>query len=302
MRELKKYNEEELLFFDIETASVVPELEVDSPLYNSWDYKVNKDGEMSTIEVQQSYRDQAGLHPEFAKIISIVVGKIEGGKIVLKTFDAPLEKDLLNNFNNLVTRSHKRTLVGFVNIGFDSPFIFKRMLINGIEPHGKIDHSGLKPWEISELDLAILWKGSSFNRASLINVANVFGLPSPKDDISGKDVGRVYWEEGVDRISKYCRKDVITTINVFRKMCLREPLKLSNTHPAEPTKTSLVLSLFGGAKYGVKEKKKVEALLGNMTKEEFDKAIVILKALSSTAKGKITKIKTAHIKELSNKK
>jgi len=239
MRELKKYNEEELLFFDIETASVVPELEVDSPLYNSWDYKVNKDGEMSTIEVQQSYRDQAGLHPEFAKIISIVVGKIEGGN---------------------------------------------------------------KPWEISELDLAILWKGSSFNRASLINVANVFGLPSPKDDISGKDVGRVYWEEGVDRISKYCRKDVITTINVFRKMCLREPLKLSNTHPAEPTKTSLVLSLFGGAKYGVKEKKKVEALLGNMTKEEFDKAIVILKALSSTAKGKVTKIKTAHIKELSNKK
>ena len=37
------------------------------------------------------------------------------------------------------------------------------------------------------------------------------GVPSPKDDIDGSDVARVYYEEkNLDRIVEYCEKDTIT--------------------------------------------------------------------------------------------
>jgi hypothetical protein len=47
----------------------------------------------------------------------------------------------------------------------------------------------------------------------------VFGLPSPKDDISGADVASVYWEDrDLDRIATYCEKDVLATAQLFLKM------------------------------------------------------------------------------------
>jgi hypothetical protein len=47
----------------------------------------------------------------------------------------------------------------------------------------------------------------------------ILGIDSPKDDISGADVGRVFWkEQGLERIRQYCEKDVLTTCQVLLKM------------------------------------------------------------------------------------
>lgn len=302
MRALSKLKQEELIFFDIETARVVKDLEIDTPLYDSWAYKVNKDGKYTDEEVKSSYIDEAGLYPEFSKVVSIVVGKIVDSKIVLVTLDDPEEKTILNRFNKLLERNIKDKLCGFVNIGFDSPFIFKRMIINGIQPHDKLDSSGLKPWELEEIDLGVLWKGTSFSRASLINIATAFGLPSPKDDISGADVGRVYWEEGEEglkRISKYCRKDVETTINIFRCMRLQEPLPLAEGETDISNETIPFLEgLLNGAKYGKDEKKILVEELKAMKSDERDKVFILLDAVVSTAKGKKTKLTKTHVKAL----
>lgn len=303
MRALTKLKQEELIFFDIETASVVKELEAGTPLYNSWKYKVDKEGESTEQMVVESYNKEAGLYPEFAKVVSIVVGKIIDDKIVLITLDDPEEVDILNKFNSMLSRNLRDKLAGFVNIGFDSPFVFKRMLINGIQPHEKLDSSGLKPWEIDEIDLGVLWKGTSFSRASLINIATAFGLPSPKDDISGADVGRVYWEEGTEglkRISTYCRKDVVTTINIFRKMRLQEPLDLRDVE-AEPVKEdlpTLLDSLFSGAEYGKKEKETLLKAIKEVPQIERELAFTVLDSMTSAAKGKKTKITKVHVKAL----
>lgn len=302
MRVLKKLKQENLLFYDIETASVVKELQLDTPLFDSWSYKVNKTGDVLNDEIIASYNQRSGLYPEFAKIVSIVVGKIVKGKIYLITLDHDSESDLLTAFNNVLERNLKCKLVGFVSSGFDAPFIYKRMLINGVEPHDKIDYSGLKPWEVTDIDLAMEWKGTSFERASLINAATAFGLPSPKSDITGADVGRVYWSEGrkgLDRISQYCGRDVVTTVNLFRKMRLEEPLEVAVTATKEePVKEDLITRLFNGAKYGAVEKKELKTLLDGMTDDEREKAFVVLDAMTSTAKGKVTKITKAHIKAL----
>lgn len=304
MRVLKKLKEESLVFFDIETAPVVKELEIDTPLFDSWAYKVNKTEDKTDQEVIDSYSVEAGLYPEFAKIVSIVVGKIVKGKIVLVTLDDENEVDILNRLNKLLERNSQDTLTGFVNIAFDTPFIFKRMLINGIEPHDSLDSSGLKPWEVEEVDLGVLWKGTSFSRASLINIAVAFGLPSPKDDISGADVGRVYWEEGKEglaRISKYCRRDVVTTINIFKKMRLEEPLELAGgdgkrTLPEE--KIPFLDKVLAGGAYGEEEKLALINLLKQYTPEERELAFTVLESAVSRAKGKVTKLTKAHVNTL----
>ena len=303
MRALAKVKQEEVLFFDIETAPLVKELEVGSALYDSWKYKVDKTGEKTEKEIVESYSVEAGLYPEFAKVVCIVVGKIKNDQIMLVTLDDPDEAVILKRFNDLMSRNLKDTLAGFVNISFDTPFVFKRMIIKGITPHDKLDSSGLKPWEVEEIDLALLWKGNSFSRASLINVATAFGLPSPKDDISGADVGRVYWNEegGLARISAYCRKDVITTVNVFKKMRGEEAFEVReevSTKSIEDEKSPILIELFNGGAYGKAEKAELVNVLTTFTPEERDMAYVVLDGMTSAAKGKKTKITKAHVKAL----
>ena len=299
MRELKGLNEEKLLFFDIETAPVVKELQVDTPLFDAWAYKVAKDGVTDNKEVIESFSSQAGLYPEFARVVCIVVGKVIKGKINLITFEDKDEKVLLEKFNEVVSRNSTSKLTGFVNIGFDSPFIFKRMLINGVQPHDKIDSSGLKPWEVEEVDLAKLWQATSFSRASLTAVCTAFGLPTPKDDLSGSEVGKTYWDTNQDtsRISDYCRKDVVATVNIFKKMRLEEPLEVSGGN-IKVADSPILTHLFEGGDYGTKEKGQLTGLLDDLSNEDRDKAFVLLTAISSTAKGKKTKITKAHIKTL----
>lgn len=298
MRKLFEYKEEKILFFDIETAPIVPELQLDTPLFDSWEYKVNKDGSKTNEEIIASYSKEAGLYPEFAKIVTIVVGKIKDGKIHLITLDQKDEVDILNSFNDILARNIGDTLAGFVNLGFDTPFIFRRMFIKGIEPNNKLDHSGLKPWEVDEIDLSKLWQGTSFNRASLINIATAFGLPSPKDDISGADVGRVYWEEGVKRIAKYCRKDVATTINIFKKMRLEDALEVATAEPLILEDIPLLMHLFNGGKFGKEEKAELTEIVSMFSEDERKFAFTVLDAMVSGAKGKKTKITKAYMKTL----
>ncbi len=77
-----------------------------------------------------------------------------------------------------------------------------------------------KPWEAGLLDTMDLWKfGDYKNYISLKLLAHCLGIPSPKDDIAGKDVGRVYWQEkDVERIKIYCQKDVATTAQIILKL------------------------------------------------------------------------------------
>src|SRR5690606_12792452 len=101
----------------------------------------------------------------------------------------------------------------------------KRMLINGIALPLQLDLSGKKPWEIPHLDTMELWRFGDFRNAVSLNLmAAVLGIPSPKDDISGKDVFEVYYgENNLDRIRVYCEKDVITTAQILRRL-RNEPL------------------------------------------------------------------------------
>ena len=223
--QLQKINIEKVLFLDIETVPEVYKFSDLDPttacLYDAKTKWQQKDG----TTVEDTY-EKAGVYAEFAKIIciscGIVADKPHGKEIRLKSFSGDDEKKLLLDFAKLLNSHYNspyHILCGHNAKEFDFPFIARRMLINGIDLPGALDIAGKKPWEISHIDTMELWKFGDFKHySSLSLLCHIFKIPTPKDDISGADVARVYYEENdLKRISKYCEKDVIAVIQLFLK-------------------------------------------------------------------------------------
>ena len=214
---------EKVLFLDIET---VPQYgnwdEMDESLQKLWDKKTlhqRKDD----FTTEEFYKERGGIMAEFGKIICISVGILDkSDKIMIKSFAGDDEKKLLEEFGEIFNRPKLRDVILCAHNGkeFDFPWIARRFLINGMEPPKPFQLFGKKPWEIPHLDTMELWKfGDYKSYVSLELLANVFGLPTPKDDIDGSMVASMYWiEKDLFRIVQYCEKDVLTLANVFRRM------------------------------------------------------------------------------------
>lgn len=211
---------EKVLFLDIETVPAVQQFDdLDDDWKKLWDDKSRFFRERDGITLEDSY-EKAGVYAEFGKIVCISVGYMRQAKgerrFRMTSFysddEAALLKqfaDLLNNHFN--TKSH--LLCGHNAKEFDLPFIARRMLVHGIRLPDLLDLAGKKPWEVAHLDTMELWKFGDYKHyTSLKLLTKLFGIPTPKDDIDGSDVARVYYEErDLDRIELYCRKDVIAT-------------------------------------------------------------------------------------------
>lgn len=229
--QLRKVNIEKVLFLDIET---VPEVysyneldEKTAELYAAKTKFFQKDG----LTAEDVY-DRAGVYAEFGKIVCISCGivqdKSDGKSIRLKSFAGDDEKQLLQEFAQLLNQHYNspyHILCGHNAKEFDFPFIGRRMLIHGIDLPGALDIAGKKPWEVNHLDTMELWKFGDYKHyTSLSLLCHIFKVPTPKDDISGADVARVYYEENdLGRIVIYCQKDVIALIQLFLRM-RNEPL------------------------------------------------------------------------------
>lgn len=229
---LKKLKLEKILFLDIET---VPETykfseldEKTAELYLQKNkYLIERDN-LSEDEVYQ----RAGVFAEFGKIVCISCGIVSetpnGKEIRMKSFASDDEKELLIEFKNLLDKHYNspyHSLCGHNAKEFDFPFIARRMLINGIDIPDILDIAGKKPWEVNLLDTMELWKFGDYKHyTSIALLCHIFKVPTPKDDISGADVARVYYEENdLQRIAIYCEKDVIALIQLFLKF-RNEPL------------------------------------------------------------------------------
>ncbi|MDB5282122.1 MAG: 3-5 exonuclease [Bacteroidota bacterium] len=218
-----------LIFLDIET---VPQFgsfaELSGPMKELWAIKHSTlRSENETPE--EGYLKRAGVYSEFAKIICISMGFIHYDKDAnrkifrVKSISGEDEKMLLEEFIATLGKSFADTeryhFCGHNIREFDMPFISRRLLINQLDLPEMFDVAGKRPWEMPDVDTMQLWKfGDYKNYTSLKLLAEVFGIPTPKDDIDGKDVCRVYWQEkGLARIVEYCQKDVVTVARLLLK-------------------------------------------------------------------------------------
>lgn len=219
-----------ILFIDLET---VPEHEN----WNELSDRTKKLWEVKTqfqrkeeISAEEYYYDRAGILSEFGKIICLSCGLItDDNKIKIKSFYGSNEKNILNSFNEMLKAKYfKSTLLLCAHNGkeFDFPFIARRMLIHQIELPNILKIQGKKPWEIPHLDTMELWKFGDYKHyTSLDLLAHIFNLPSPKNEMDGSEVSNVFYKEkNIDKIKNYCENDVVTLINIFRKMRYETPL------------------------------------------------------------------------------
>lgn len=224
---LKKVQLDKVLFLDIETVPQTYQFqdleEKSKELFEAKTrFMQNEEKSYETL-----YNERGGIYAEFGKIVCISVGFVHetshGKQMRMKSFYHDDEETLLKQFKNLLDENYNspyHILCGHNAKEFDFPYICRRMLINGIELPETLNISGKKPWEISHLDTMELWKFGDFKAyTSLALLCHVFNIPTPKDDISGADVARVYFEEkDLERIKVYCEKDVVALIQLFLRM------------------------------------------------------------------------------------
>ncbi|WP_289060114.1 3'-5' exonuclease [uncultured Zobellia sp.] len=232
---LNKINLEYILFLDIETVPEQPNFDaLDEEKKELWEQKSRY--QRKEDYTAEEFYDRAGIWAEFGKIVCISVGyfRVNGETKTFRTTSFYGEEDkLLKEFKNLLNghfSSTKHLLCGHNAKEFDFPYIARRMIIHGIELPYKLNLFGKKPWEIPHLDTMELWKfGDYKNFTSLKLLANILGIPSPKQDIDGSMVREVYYEEkDLDRIVTYCELDVVTTAQVFLRLRGDELLDDSN--------------------------------------------------------------------------
>lgn len=236
--QLQKINLEKILFLDIET---VPEVyrfsDLDSQTAALFDMKTKfqqKDGQTAS-----DVYEKAGIYAEFGKIICISCGiihdKPHGKEIRLKSIANDDERQLLLDFAKLLNQHYNmphHILCGHNAKEFDFPFIARRMLLHGIDLPSALDIAGKKPWEIAHLDTMELWKFGDYKHySSLSLLCHIFKIPTPKDDITGADVARVYYEDkDLKRIVKYCQKDVVALIQLFLRFRNESLVEDDNIH------------------------------------------------------------------------
>lgn len=234
MKQLENLNENDLVFYDIETARAVDVLEEGTPLHDAWKYKARYQNELNkktgnTFTVEEYFYEKAPLYAPFGKVVTVVVGRIKNNKIILKSYASYDEKELLQEFNNdletVYQMNPKTRFVSFNGVGFDTPYLEKRSIINGVKPSNLLMESHLEPWKVTQLDLSKIWKGNAFYPDSLVAVATALGLPSPKDALDGSQVSTAFYEGRLDEIVKYCLKDVETTARVYRKLAFLPDLE-----------------------------------------------------------------------------
>ncbi len=222
---IEKINLNNILFLDIET---VPEAEdyqhLDSEVQMLYEQKTQY--QRKDDFTAEEFYDRAGIWAEFGKIVCISVGyfTIKGDIRNFRVTSFFGEEDkLLKDFNNLLNshfNGRQHVLCGHNAKEFDIPFLARRMIINQIPIPDKLNLFGKKPWEIAHLDTLELWKFGDYKHyTSLKLMCKVLGIPSPKGDIDGSQVGHVFYvDKDIDRIVTYCEKDTIAVAQIFLRL------------------------------------------------------------------------------------
>lgn len=216
-----------ILFLDIETVPGVFKWgDLDPVMQDLWSQKTRYRQEQQGRTAEELYVE-AGIFSEFGKIICIGVGIVrkdgQGPSLRVTSLHGDDERDVLLRFVELLDKhynSDEHWLCGHNGKEFDFPYIARRCIVQGIRLPKLLDIAGMKPWEVGHLDTMAMWKfGDHKHFTSLALLTHILGIPTPKDDITGADVARVYYEDkDLQRIATYCRKDVVATTQLFLRL------------------------------------------------------------------------------------
>lgn len=215
---------ENILFIDIETVPMASKYEaLDENFKSLWDKKsvyLSKSNE----DDPSTLFERAGIYAEFGKIVCISAGRVQNDEIKTKSYYSDNEKKLLQEFADdlsIFTRNIPNLyLCAHNGKEFDFPYIIRRMIINQIPIPYILNTRNKNRYELPFIDTMEMWKFGDYKHfTSLALLCELFGITTPKDDIDGSEVARVYYEENdLERIKLYCEKDVAALIEVYKRL------------------------------------------------------------------------------------
>lgn len=227
-----------LVFFDLETASTYATLgdleEANPKMAELWvkrcDYLRSRFEENRDKSNELLYVEKAALTPEFSRIVCASFGRLAfvedpvlglTASFTAKSYASTDESEVLAGIHTVFSKFSDWRFAGHNIKRFDVPMMCKRLLMSGQSLPKALQVHNLKPWEMPFVDTSEVWSFGAWQEgfASLELLATSLGLETPKDDIRGEDVGRVFWQDGnVSRIVTYCQKDILTVANVMLKL------------------------------------------------------------------------------------
>jgi hypothetical protein len=222
-------NIRKVLFFDLETVgrtATYEDLEKENPrmaaLWAAWQEKYKETNGDATLN--ELWENKAGLHAEYGKVVCASFGYYDKDmNMKITSFYGHDEKDILTKCLGVMNNADKNGMYlgGHTIERFDVPFLWKRMLANGLNPPQIISVWDKKPWDLKFFDICKVWSDGAWKESftSLDTMSAIFDVETPKGALKGSMVHNSYWNEnGIEAIKTYCEGDVRATIEVANKL------------------------------------------------------------------------------------
>jgi predicted PolB exonuclease-like 3'-5' exonuclease len=280
---IKALDPSKILFFDIETVRNNKELDLNSKefeLYQKKNRIKDTDELLPDNEVAELYHKKGGLRPIYNRIVNVVIGTIKDEKVYIKSFVGE-EKEIIKSLYDVFSKYE--IVSGYNLLNFDLPITrinslrYMKDRIIDLLPD-RFNDAGKKPWELKNIvDFMDIFKGTYFNNLSLDEVCYLLEIPSPKEGgIDGSQVSEVYYTEGVDRIAEYCKRDVLSIINIFRVLRGEEVFTEYTDISAQKEKPLTTLEKI--MQQDIFDEEKLAEITSTMTDEEKLIGLEIIKA------------------------
>jgi 3'-5' exonuclease len=174
-------------------------------------------GGSGTEEDRQKVLDGLGLDACTGRIICIGLHWMELDRSRVYCQDE--ERELLANFWSDIGQIRPQRFVTFNGKSFDFPYINVRSAILGIPAPRDLfldtrRFSTDRHFDVRE----VLTNFNPYKKGTLEFFCEIFGVPSPKDGISGSKVGEFYKAGKLDEIARYCLADCKATGQLYLKL------------------------------------------------------------------------------------
>ncbi len=169
-------------------------------------------------ELDRRYADlvsRFGLDPTTGRIV--VIGVVDAESGAEHVFSDDSEAELLARFWAFVAENTPALYVTFNGKRFDVPYLNVRSAFHRLRPSVVIpaEPDTRQPhFDVRE----VLEGGDRRRRGGLDYFCAVFGIPSPKIEMAGAEVGSAFDEGRLDDIIRYCLSDCRATLALYERL------------------------------------------------------------------------------------
>jgi DNA polymerase elongation subunit (family B) len=204
------------LVIDIETVGQAPD-EIQPRALDYLFRSLSRDNP-SEEEMEARRKELVGrfsLDPTTGRIVCIGLVETESGEE--KALGHSDERDLLTSFWRYLEEGKPDRFVTFNGKSFDFPYINVRSAILEVPPTMLLPtrrYTTHPHFDVRE----VLAGYERHRRGNLDYFCAVFGIPSPKENLSGAAVGQAYREGRLDEIARYCLADCRATAALYERL------------------------------------------------------------------------------------